>query len=153
MKKILTHFFGSLAMVVMGISFFSPIAFAQDAPGWAVKTNFQKQNTTFLPGVPKADVGAAEDEDLFGGDGADTATNLLGTVKNVINWVLGLVAIIALIILIIQGVLMLVNARDSKKIEEGYGTIRNVAIALIFIGVSWLVVSFIFRAIGQFTGS
>lgn len=33
MKKILTHFFGSLAMVVMGISFFSPIAFAQDAPG------------------------------------------------------------------------------------------------------------------------
>ncbi|MFA7284530.1 MAG: hypothetical protein WC004_01770, partial [Candidatus Absconditabacterales bacterium] len=71
--------------------------------------------------------------------------------KRAINRVLGLLALIALIILIIQGVLMLVNARDSKKIEEGYTTVKNVAIALIFIGVSWLIVSFIFRAIGVFT--
>lgn len=152
MKKILTHFFGALAMLVMGLSFFSPSVYATEGGG-EVKTNFQKQNTTFLPGVPKAEQGAAEDEDLFNGDSADTTGNLLGTVKNVINWVLGLLALIALIILIIQGVLMLINARDSKKIEEGYTTIKNVAIALVFIGVSWLLVSFIFRAIGQFTGS
>jgi uncharacterized membrane protein YhdT len=56
-----------------------------------------------------------------------------------------------LIILIYQGVMMLVYARDSKKIEEWYVTVKNVAIALVFIGVSWLVISFIFRAIGQFT--
>jgi hypothetical protein len=77
---------------------------------------------------------------------------LLDGIKLAINRVLWLLALIALIVLIYTGVMMLINARDSKKVEEWYGVVRNVAIALVFIWVSWLIVSFIFWAIGVFTG-
>lgn len=113
-------------------------------------TNFQNQDTSHLPWVPKAP--SSPTTDVFK-DGKDsTATALLDGIKLAINRVLWLLALIALIILIYQWVIMLVNAKDSKKIDEWYTTVKNVAIALIFIWVSWLIVSFIFWAIGVFTG-
>lgn len=143
MKKLLLWWCAIVWSLILSTSIF----FAQTT----LATDFQHQNTDSLPWVPKASEWKSEAEDLFGWDSADTTKNLLSSVKNAINRVLGLLALIALIILIYQGVMMLVYARDSKKIEEWYVTVKNVAIALVFIGVSWLVISFIFRAIGQFT--
>lgn len=118
--------------------------------GWTpAKTDFFWQNTKHLPWVPNAP--KEESKDLRQEDPNGWVNGLLATVKNTINRVLGLLALIALIILIYQGVMMLVYARDSKKIEEWYTTVKNVAIALVFIWVSWLIVSFIFRAIWVFT--
>lgn len=117
---------------------------------FSVATDFQHQDTSALPWVPKAP--NSPTTDVFK-DGKDsTATALLDGIKLAINRVLWLLALIALIILIYQWVIMLVNAKDSKKIDEWYTTVKNVAIALVFIGVSWLIVSFIFWAIGVFTG-
>ncbi len=112
-------------------------------------TNYSIQNTEYLPWVPK--IPTEKTKDLTQEDPNGWVNGLLATVKNTINRVLGLLALIALIILIYQGVMMLVYARDSKKIEEWYTTVKNVAIALVFIWVSWLIVSFIFRAIWVFT--
>lgn len=117
----------------------------------SIATNFQNQDTSALPWVPKVPTAATTDvfDDTATGS---TATALLDGIKLAINRVLWLLALIALIVLIYTGVMMLINARDSKKVEEWYGVVRNVAIALVFIWVSWLVVSFIFWAIGVFTG-
>ena len=114
-------------------------------PGW-----FWNQDLCAAPGVPTVESKTYTQTD-FESDANGGGRSALVWAKRAINRVLGLLALIALIILIIQWVLMLVNARDSKKIEEWYTTVKNVAIALIFIGVSWLIVSFIFRAIGVFT--
>ncbi len=148
MKKILER--GFLIVFVSILSMISLVTFASPPPPPG-DTDFANQNTEFLPGVPKAPTTATTNllDDSAGGN----VNGLLASIKLAINWVLWLLALIALIILIIQGIIMLVNARDSKKIEEGYTTVKNVAIALVFIGVSWLIISFIFRAIGVFTGS
>lgn len=141
MKKFLSIL---IFFVVSVISSVSLIGFAT-----TVEKSFQNQNTEFLPWVPKkTDPNVAED--LFA-DQNDATWWLLISIKLVINRVLWLLALIALIVLIYTWVMMLINARDSKKIEEWYGVVRNVAIALVFIWVSWLVVSFIFWAIGVFT--
>lgn len=140
-----------LMLTLTLVGAFSFVALAQD-PGATVKgTNFSEQNTKYLPGVPKAPT--ADKTNLTDDWSGWNVNGLLTSIKLAINRVLGLLALIALIILIYQGVLMLINARDSKKIEEWYTTVKNVAIALVFIGVSWLIVSFIFRAIGQFTNT
>ncbi len=113
--------------------------------GW-----FRNQNLCAAPGVPTVESKTYTKSD-FDSDASGGGRAALSWAKRAINRVLGLLALIALIVLIYEWVLMLVNARDSKKIEEGYTTVKNVAIALVFIGVSRLIVSFIFRAIGVFT--
>lgn len=147
-------FFKKLTLIVwIAIVSLSWVVFATQGGQWwwNTKTDFFNQNTKHIPGVPKAP--NEETKDLSKEDATWWVNGLLGTVKNVINRVLGLLALIALIILIYQGLIMLINAKDSKKIEEWYTTVKNVAIALVFIWVSWLVVSFIFWAIGQFTNT
>ncbi len=137
-------------MLFFWVSFFTLFNNTVVFAGWTpTKTDFFNQNTKHLPGVPKTPT--EETKDLSQEDVNGWVNGLLATVKNTINRVLGLLALIALIILIYQGVMMLVYARDSKKIEEWYTTVKNVAIALVFIWVSWLIVSFIFRAIWVFT--
>jgi len=142
MKKLFLLLFSLFSLSIFSCG----LVFAWWTPA---KTDFFNQNTKHLPGVPKTPT--EETKDLSQEDVNGWVNGLLATVKNVINRVLGLLALIALIILIYQGVMMLVYARDSKKIEEWYTTVKNVAIALVFIWVSWLIVSFIFRAIWVFT--
>ncbi|MFA7285061.1 MAG: hypothetical protein WC004_04565, partial [Candidatus Absconditabacterales bacterium] len=118
MKKGMQKIFLILCMGIT--SMVTLVAFAGPPP--AGNTDFANQNTEFLPGVPKAP--STPTTDLFDDQaGGGNVNGLLGSIKIAINRVLGLLALIALIILIIQGVLMLVNARDSKKIEEGYTTV------------------------------
>lgn len=105
---------------------------------------FDKQNTTYNPGVPGSTT-------LNINSTTDIETKVLWNIKVAINRVLGLLALIALIILIITWVTMLVNARDDKAVDAWYKTVKNVFIALIFIGWSWLIVSFIFWVIQVFT--
>ena len=114
--------------------------------GW-----FWNQNLCPAPWVPVVEEQVYTKPD-FDSDTGWWWKQALTWVKLIINRVLWLLALIALIVLIYTGVMMLINARDSKKVEEWYGVVRNVAIALVFIWVSWLVVSFIFWAIGVFTG-
>lgn len=110
---------------------------------------FFNQKTDVIPAVPKAPTEATTD---LSKDTEDWWVNtLLDTIRKAINRALGLLALIALIILIIAWFQMLFNSRDDGKVKEWYKTVKNVAIALVFIGISWLIISFIFRAIWQFT--
>ena len=47
---------------------------------------------------------------------------------------------------------MVTSAGDETKYKAGFKVLKNAAIGLIVIGLSWIIVSIIFRAITQ-TGS
>ena len=73
---------------------------------------------------------------------------MVDVVKSFVNWMLGILALIALIILIWGGFQMVTAAGDDAKYKKGFKILQQAAIGLVFIGVSWLVVSLIFRLLG-----
>lgn len=79
------------------------------------------------------------------------AGGIVTTVKKVINWALWLLALVALIIMLRWGFNMLTAAGDEKKYGTGMTIVKQAAIGLIFIGVSWLIVSAIFYVITTIT--
>ena len=72
------------------------------------------------------------------------ANKFLASIKNIINRALGLLAFVAIVILLIAWFKMLFFAQDDWEQKKAFATVKNVAIALIFIGISWLIVSGIF---------
>lgn len=76
---------------------------------------------------------------------------LIKWVKNLINWVLWLLALVALCVLLYAGFQMVTAAGDAKQYDSWFTILKQAAVWLIFIGVSWLIVSFIFWVIQQFT--
>lgn len=70
---------------------------------------------------------------------------LIDVVRNFINWMLGILSLIALVILLWWGFQMVTAAGDDGKYKKGFKILTQAAIGLVFIGVSWLVISVIFR--------
>ena len=73
--------------------------------------------------------------------------NLIHTIQKAINWVLAMLSFVCLCLVIYAGFLMLTSGWDSKKYEKWFSIIKNTAIWLAIIAVSWLVVSLIFYLI------
>ena len=78
---------------------------------------------------------------------------LLGSIKIAINRVLGLLALIALVICLWAGWKMLTAAGDAKAYGDGFTMLRQAGVGLVMIGISWLLVSFIFWVINVFTNT
>jgi len=76
-------------------------------------------------------------------DGA-SSSSLLDTITNAVNWILGMLALIALIVCLWWGFQMVTAAGDDGKYKKGMGILKQAAIGLVIIGVSWLFVSLIF---------
>ena len=70
--------------------------------------------------------------------------SLLHTVQTAINWVLWILATITLCLVLYAWFLMLTSWWDSKKYDSWLSIIKNAAIWLAIIAVSWLIVSLIF---------
>ena len=81
-----------------------------------------------------------------------TGSAILDTIKNAINWILGILATIALIICLYGGFLMVTAAGDEKKYQKGLGVLKYAAIGLAIIGLSWMIVSVIFWFVGTLSG-
>ena len=75
---------------------------------------------------------------------------LLDVIKTFINWVLGLLATVALALCLRAGFLIVTAAGDDAKQKKGMGIIKQAAVGLIIIGISWLIVSLIFWLIETF---
>jgi len=73
---------------------------------------------------------------------------LIDVIKSFINWMLGMLALIALVILIWGGFQMVTAAGDDAKYKKGFKILQQAAVGLVFIGVSWLMVSVIFWLLG-----
>ena len=106
---------------------------------WSIVTLAQAPQITTQFGDydSTTDVGVA-------GAGTDKGDTLIGVIKSFINWMLGMLALIALVILIWGGFQMVTAAGDETKYKKGFKILQQAAIGLVFIWVSWLVVSLIF---------
>ena len=82
---------------------------------------------------------------------AQQEDKLIHTIQKAINWALWLLAAVALILVIYAWFLMLTSGWDSKKYDQWLSIIKNAAIWLVIIGVSWLIVSLIFYVINGAT--
>ena len=84
------------------------------------------------------------------GDWSQTLTGsaFLDTIRNAINWILGILATVALVICLYGGFLMVTAAGDEKKYQKGLGVLKYAAIGLAIIGLSWMIVSVVFWFVG-----
>lgn len=74
-----------------------------------------------------------------------TAMNsTMAIIKNIINYALWLVSVIALVYLIYHWFLMVTAAWDDTQYKKWMKWLKFAAIALVWIWLSWLVISFIF---------
>jgi flagellar biosynthesis/type III secretory pathway M-ring protein FliF/YscJ len=70
-------------------------------------------------------------------------------IQSILNIALGLLSFICLIILIYNFFIIFFD-KEKEGIENAQKTVKRVIYVLLIIWFSWLIVSFIFRAIGQF---
>lgn len=82
---------------------------------------------------------------------SDNNDDLLTIIKKVINWILGILSLIALILCLWWWFQMLTAAGDDNKVKTWTKILKQAAIWLVVIWLSWLLVSFIFRIINKFT--
>lgn len=71
----------------------------------------------------------------------EPSSSLLDTIKSTINWVLWILATIALVICMYAWFKMLTSWGDSKWYDSGVNILKNAALWLVIIGLSWLIVS------------
>lgn len=77
--------------------------------------------------------------------GAQKEWALITVIKTFISWTLGMLALVALVVLLWGGFQMVTAAGDDAKYKKGFKILQQAAIGLIFIWLSWLMVSVIFR--------
>lgn len=72
------------------------------------------------------------------------SSSLLDTISSTIRWILGILATIALCICLYAGFKMLTSWGDSKGYDAWLTILKNAAIWLAIIWLSWIIVSAIF---------
>jgi len=77
--------------------------------------------------------------------------NVLQIIKNIINYALGMLWLVALVYLIAHWFMMVTAAGDDEKYKKWLKGLKYAAIALIGIGVSFFLMSFIFRLVKLIT--
>lgn len=82
-------------------------------------------------------------------DGSDKGNTLEAVIKRTINWILSILSLIVFVLLLWWGFQMVTANWDDKKFGAGMTILKQAAIWLAFIGVSWLMVSMIFRILWQ----
>ena len=78
----------------------------------------------------------------------DPNSGLLDTIKNAINWILWILATVALCMCLYWGFKMLTSGPDGKWYKDGRTILKNAAIWLAIILLSWMIVSVIFWFVG-----
>ena len=72
------------------------------------------------------------------------SSSLLDTVRNTINWLLWILATVALCICLYAWFKILTSWGDSKSYEAWWTILKNAAIWLAIIWLSWIIVSAVF---------
>ena len=77
--------------------------------------------------------------------------SIIDIIKQFINYALGLLGLIALVVLLWGGYKMVTSGGQEDAYKEGLKILKNAAIGIAFIAVSWFLVQFIFRVLGLVT--
>ena len=86
-----------------------------------------------------------------GGAGTDTGDNIVEVIKKFMNIALSFVTLIAFWFLLRWGYKMVMSGWDEEGYKEGVQILKNAAIGIAFISISWFLVTFIFFVIGAVT--
>lgn len=84
-------------------------------------------------------------------DHTSAKAKTLQIVKNLVNYALGMLSFVALVYLIYNGFLMVTAAGDDAQYKKGLKSIKYAIIAIAGIGLSRLMVSFIFWLLAKIT--
>jgi hypothetical protein len=76
----------------------------------------------------------------------------MSLIQVAINYSLAILGFVALVYLIYNGFLMMTAAGNDKNFDKGKSGIKIAVIALVGIGMSWLIISAILRLITSFAG-
>lgn len=77
----------------------------------------------------------------------EALNSTLRVVQNIVNYALGLVSLIALIYMLAQWFVVLTAGSDDSKQKKWFKWIKNGLIAIVWIALSWIIVSFLIRLI------
>lgn len=90
------------------------------------------------------------DGNMVAEDGAQSLTwsAFLDTVKNAINWIMWILATIALVICLFGWFKMITAGGDEKKYGDWLKVLKQAAIWLAIVWLSWMIVSIIFWFVG-----
>jgi hypothetical protein len=83
---------------------------------------------------------------------ADAKLQTMKIINNFIDYALAWLSLVALLYLIYHGFIVLTAASDDSKYKEWIKWIKYAAIAMIWIGLSWIFISVIFRVVQGFAG-
>lgn len=81
--------------------------------------------------------------------GGSTADTIFSYVQGIANIALGLLAFVSLIILIYNFAMIFVS-KEKEGVENAQKVVTRVLYVLMIIWLSWMIVSFIFRAVSKF---
>ena len=80
-------------------------------------------------------------------DYMDALAGVLHVIQNVVNYALWILSLVALIYLIIHWFMILTAAWDDSKVKKWLKGVKNAFIAIAWIWLSWIIISFILRLI------
>lgn len=78
------------------------------------------------------------------GEGKEALQLIPDVVKSLVNWVLSILALIALIVVLWWWFQMLFSNGDDGKYQNGWKTLKNGALGLLYIGLAALILRLIF---------
>lgn len=84
-------------------------------------------------------------------DYTDALGKVLHVIQNVVNYALWILSLVALIYLIIHWLMIMTAAWDDGKMKKWLKWVKNAFIAIAWIGLSRIIISFILWLINYFT--
>ena len=118
---------------------------------------FALAGVAVLPNYASAQSGGSENDEYRANPTASAQmiwdqdlvwSSLLQTIKNAINWILWILATIALVICLYGWFKMITASGDEKKYGDGLKVLKQAAIWLAIVWLSWMIVSIIFWFVG-----
>ena len=78
---------------------------------------------------------------------ANGTQELIPSLQRWLNWLVGILAILALFIMVYWWILMVTASWDDEKYKKWWTIMKQVAIGLIYIGLSWLFIMLVFYVV------
>ena len=110
--------------------------------GVAILPNYANADATGNWAQPQSDTNLLNNSQKLKG------AALLDTIKNAINWIMWILATVALVICLYGGFKMITAGGDEKKYGDWLKVLKQAAIWLAIVWLSWMIVSIIFWFVG-----
>jgi len=81
-------------------------------------------------------------------NGNCTLDQILSFAGTIANFILGIVGSLALLFFIYGGVMMLISAGSSDRVNKGKTILKNAIIGLVIVFASWLIIKFVYQLLG-----